>query len=272
MIRIGTIWDRTAEVIAGRGGIIAWLAGMFLFLPAVVQAVMRPVAGGAPSPGLALLAALLGLAVAALAIWGTLAITALASDPAVTRGEAIAIGQRRLPAAIGVLLCGMGIALVVSLVPIALIASSGFDFARAQRGLDQPHFDAARAAPAVLLLALLFIVALWASARLLPLFAVVVNERRGLRAFARAFALTRGFGLRLIGVLLLYGLLSVIVLTAATWVSGVVAGLVFGAGGALWTALVVALVGAGVTAGISVVQSVFGAQFYVATRDRTDAA
>ena len=41
MIRIGTVWERTTEVIAGRAALLAWLAGLFLFAPGVLQAIMR---------------------------------------------------------------------------------------------------------------------------------------------------------------------------------------------------------------------------------------
>ncbi|MGJ3627198.1 hypothetical protein AB5I41_10140 [Sphingomonas sp. MMS24-JH45] len=101
----------------------------------------------------------------------------------------------------------------------------------------------------------------------MPLFGVVVNERRGLGALGRSFALTRGAALRLIGVLILYGIVLVVVMSAATMVVGVVARLLLGADAAATVAFIVAIVSALVTALGSVVQSVFYAQYYVAARD-----
>src|SRR3546814_18266146 len=50
----------------------------------------------------------------------------------------------------------------------------------------------------------LVIVVLWGMARLLPLNSVVVAERRGVGAIRRAFGLTRGLALRIVGVVILF--------------------------------------------------------------------
>jgi len=269
MIRIGTVWDRTCAVIAGRIGLLAWLAGLFLFLPSLLQTILRFVAAsGGVQGGFRALVGLIGLAVVALAIWGVLAMTAMASDPAVDRHEAIAIGRRRLPAGIGVLLVAMLVTMIVIAVPMAWLLAGNVDMAKLQQGAP-PVIDPSRAGSAMIGFLLLALVALWISARLVPLFAVVANERRGLGAFARAFALTRGSTLKLLGVMILYAIVAIVLLTAVTWVLGSVGQIVFGRTGAF---ILVALATSALTACFSVVQAVFSAQFYVAAREQLDQA
>lgn len=272
MIRIGAVWDRTTEVIAGRASLLAWLAGLFLFAPSMLQAIMRAAAGESPMGSLKLLAFVVGLVVAVLAIWGTLAMTAMTSDPAVDRHDAIAIGRRRLPAGIAVLLVAVAATFVVVVVPLIYLIAGSVDVARLEQGVSASSLNASASAAVPSLLLVLSLAALWLSARLLPLFAVVTNERRGLGAFARSFALTRGSTLKLIGLMLLYAIVAIIVLTAITWVLGSVAQIVFGDGGRMWTMLLLALATGIATAGFSVLQTTFSTQFYLAARERLDNA
>ena len=269
MIRIGTIWDRTTEVIGGRLDILAAIATLLLFGPNVVQAVLVALAG--PSGALATVAALLGLVVLVLTIWGTLALTAVASDPAVDRARGIAIGRDRLGAGLAVLLVVVVVTIVASLPGVILLVASGFDMERARQGLDQTDMDFSRAGMAILWFFLLTLVGLWFSARMVPLFAVVVNERRGLGAFARAFALTRGSTIRLIGVMILYAIVILVVLAATTTVFGLIFRLILGPESPGGVRLVTSIVSAVVTAAFAILQNAFSAQFYLAARDRDGA-
>ncbi len=107
-------------------------------------------------------------------------------------------------------------------------------------------------------------VALWLTARLVPLFPVIVNERLGVAALRRAFALSRGTAGRMIGVIILFGIVLLVVVMAVTLVVGSIAALLLGreAEGAI--AFVVALASGAVTAAATVVQTVFYARFYAA--------
>lgn len=272
MIRIGAVWDRTTEVIAGRASLLAWLAGLFLFAPALLQAIMRAAAAGSPAASLKLLAFLVGLLVAVLAIWGTLAMTAMTSDPAVDRHEAIAIGRRRLPAGIAVLLVAAVVAFVVAVIPVIYFVAGSVDMARLEQGVSASSLNESASAGIAPFLLVVSLIALWLSARLLPLFAVVTNEQRGLGAFARAFALTRGSTIKLIGLMLLYAIVAIVLLTAVTWVVGSLAQIVFGDDGRVWTMLLLAVATGIITAGFSVLQTTFSAQFYLAARERLDNA
>ena len=266
-VRIGTVWERTTEVIAGRIGILATVAFLFLFLPGVVQggaALAAPAAGGLQSA--------VQLAASLLAIVGVLALTAVASDPATTQGDAIGIGARRLAPAMGLLLVVIVAIVLLSIPGAFLMASSGFDFRRAQAGLAQGAIDAGRFGGAAIYFLVLSAALLWLSARLVPLFAIIVNERRGIGAFARSMALTHGATLRLIGVLILYAIVFLVVFAAATSVIGLAFRLLLGAEGTATAGFLAALAGSVVSAGFSVVQSVFSAQYYLAARDTADGA
>lgn len=270
MISVGTVWDRTVEVVAGRFAILAAIALLLLVAPPVAQAAVDAVAG--TSPVARIVGTIVSLLVLLAAIVAALAITAVATDPAVDRRSALAIGGGRIGAMLGSMIV-LGLVLLVSMLPgVFLLATSGFDVERARAGLSQDALDVGRAGLALLYFGGIAIVWFWLGARLVPLVAVVVNERRGLGALRRAFDLSRGSALKLIGVLILYVIVLVVVLLAATSVVGLIVRLVAGGEGAAAVAFATTLAAAAVTAVFSVLQSVFSGQFYIAARDRRDAA
>ena len=118
----------------------------------------------------------------------------------------------------------------------------------------------------------LCVACVWLGAKLVPLLGVVVNERRGLGALRRSFALTRGSTLKLIGVLILYSIVLLVVLLAATSIVGLAVRLFVGADGAAWVAFAIAAVTAIITAIFSIIQAVFSGQFYLAAREARDHA
>ncbi|MBW6528826.1 hypothetical protein KZ813_18460 [Sphingomonas sp. RHCKR7] len=266
MIRMATVWERTVDVLRGRAAILAGIAFVTLFLPSVLGAAVTIAVGDAAAAPAA--RSLVGLVSAALMLFGMLAITAVASDPRVDRAAAYRRAAERLPAAIGVALV-LVIALSLTFLPgtLALIAAGATVTAA---GVVMQG-----AAPGPLALAggLLLVAAallLWLGARLAPLFAVVVNERLGLGAIRRAFALTRGAAARLIGVLILYAILVMVLSVAVRSVIGVVLRLLLDSDGAVFLGTSVAL--AVVSAGATVVQNAFYAQYYAAAREREEAA
>lgn len=268
MISIGTIWERTTDVLAGRAGILATIAFALLFLPGVIQPALA--AGFGTAAGPSLLGSLLTIVVSVLTVWGTLSLTAVASDPGVTRDRALSIGAARLGSAFGVLLIVVVVAIVAAIPGILLLASANFDWARAQQGLDQSQFDVAKAGWALLYFLGYLLFWLWVSARLVPLLAIVVNERLGLGAIRRTFALTRGSTLKLIGVFLLYAIVLFVSVLAASSIFGLILRLILGSEAQATVTFLTGIPVAAVTALFSVVQSVFSAQFYLAARDRHD--
>ena len=116
----------------------------------------------------------------------------------------------------------------------------------------------------------LFVV--WLFARLLPLVPTVLNERLGLGAIARAFGVTRGLGLKLVGALVLYGIVLYVASSAAKWVTFIPLRLVLGGDGIGTASFIGAVVGALVSTAFSVLAYAFIAQLYrrVAAGDRAE--
>lgn len=264
-VRIGTVWDRTVDVLQGRAGMLAALAFGFMIAPTLIGNALTAFAPAGTA--VQALAGLVNIAASLLLLAGLLAVTAVASDPAVDRRAAAAAGFRRLGPALGVLVVVI-LAAALVILPIAWLAvSSGATYNAVSGKVDVSRASGSGVALAGFLSIAAAIAGLWVSAKLVPLFGVVVNERRGMGALARSFALTRGATLRLIGVLILYFIVLAVVMRAATSVVGVVARLLLGAEAGATVAFIVAIVSALLTALGSVVQSVFYAQFYVAARD-----
>ncbi|UVO51853.1 hypothetical protein M0208_15535 [Sphingomonas sp. SUN019] len=266
MPRISTIWDRTTEVLAGRAGILTVIAALLLFAPAVAQAVLAAALGEQ-----SVVVSLWNLVALVLTIWASLSLTAVASDPAVTREGALATGVARLGPGLGVLIVAIVVAIIALLPGIVLLIVGGLKF------LPNGKIDPASATGGAALIGMLYFLvlslgALWVSARLVPLFAIVVNERRGLGAFRRSFALTRGSTMKLIGVMILYAIVLFVVFAATTTVVGLILRLALGSEATAAVSIGVAIVAGIVTAGAAVMQNVFSAQFYVATAGDRDMA
>jgi hypothetical protein len=266
MQRISTIWDRTTEVLASRAGILTVIAGLLLFAPAVAQGVLAATVGAEST-----VVSLWNLVALVLTIWASLSLTAVASDPAVTREGALATGVARLGPGLGVLVVAILVAIIAFVPGIVLLVLGGLKF------LPNGKIDPASATGGAALVGMLYffilsLVAIWVSARLVPLFAIVVNERRGLGAFRRSFELTRGSTLKLIGVMILYAIVLFVVFAAATTVVGLILRLALGSEAAASISIGVAIVAGIITAGAAVVQNVFSAQFYVATAAEPDMA
>ena len=276
MVRMGTVWDRAMEVINGRTGMLASIAVLTLWLPTMVrQAIGLAVGGDAgaatrPSGGVLGLMFALSLVTAALTILGQLALIAAASDPATDRGAAFRIAAARLPVAIGLALL-LGLALFLALVPPALPIAAAVPnpaamtpqaFAAVIAGMSA----GARAFVSLYLLAFAAVM-IWLVARLALLNPVIVNERAGIASFARSLALTRGLTWKIIGVSLLFGIVSLVVIAAVQSVIGILFRLLLGADN---LGLVALLTGAAVTlatSAITIVWTSFVAQLYVATRE-----
>ena len=262
MVRMGDVWDRSVMVMRGRPAMLAAIAGLTLILPGVVSDVWQafvPVSVGASLGTLAI-----GIAVLVLTIVGQLALVAAASAPGVTRSEALAIGWGRFGRALLVVLAMVFGAIVLFSPLFALLIAAGVDFAAAQRGAMQANMDAglALAATAYCLIATVILLVLFA--RLMLIWPVVVTERLGVAALARSWSLSRGLTLRLIGVLILFGIVISALLFAVTSVTGIVLALLLGEAGRVVTLLMVALAVTLVVATAGVVQAVFTAQLYVA--------
>lgn len=266
-VRIGTVWDSTQQVLAGRAGMMAPFALIGFVLPGVLQILLLPSTPGhspmgAAGLGLTILSALLG-------IWAQLAIMALATHPATTSADASRAGVRRIWPVLGVaLVIGFAFALVV-LVMIVVLGLSHFDFAAAIAANGDPSKLPPMSGGAALFLVLygltVMVASLWLAARLMLTYAVVLNERRGLGAIRRSIALTRGLTWRLVGVFLLFGIVMLVAMLAVQGVTGAALRLMLGADQALTAVRLAALLGSVVSAGFMTLAYVFVARLYVAT-------
>lgn len=262
-----TVWDRAAAFLGDNAAAIAPLALGALFVPMALSGSLRALLGtlgGAGDVVLGVALVLLSLAT----VWGNLAVTALALAPARSREPAVAAANARLLPVVGVyaaLLAG----LLVLMLPFGVaLGMSGVDMAALSVGQTSAVTPNIGAATFVLLYLPVFaVLLLWLSGRLALIVPVVVTERRGLGALARSFALTRPVQWRIVGVLILYLVVSFVATAAARTVFGSVFGLLLGGDGPVTTASVLtATIMAGVSTALSLLSIAFGAELYLALR------
>jgi hypothetical protein len=116
-------------------------------------------------------------------------------------------------------------------------------------------------------------VLIWLIARLSTVSSVVVAERRGLGAFGRSWALTRGYALRIVGAGLLLVIVGNVAVLAAQTVFGSIFRIVLGNEGVMNAATVLtALFVAIVSAAFTTVLTTFFAKLYVALAARAKVA
>jgi hypothetical protein len=163
-------------------------------------------------------------------------------------------------------------------VPIGVaLGVSGVDMTALAAG-QQPASPAAPGAAAALGfvgLYTLFLIPflLWVYARFVVLITpIMVMERRGIGVYGRSFVLTRGIAWKVIGVLLLYGIVSWVASAAAKTVFGTVFRLLIGGEGPVTLASILTqIVVAAISTIFSVLSVAFIAKLYLATRDAREA-
>lgn len=262
MVSMGTVWDRTTEVLRGRTGMLASLAALAIFLPSVLRDGV--VAFSPTSTGLI---GMLGLVALLGAIWGQLALLAVSTDPRTTREDASRQATARLLPALGVvLLLGFAFVLVTLPMVIALIRA-GVDFSTGT--VDPSTIPSGVGGFVSIYFLAVLIFAFFIGARLILLNPVILNERRGLGSIARSFRLTRGLTWRIIGLMLLFLVLVVVTAGAAQAITALLLRLVLGAEALPTITFVAGIVGAVITTAFTVVAAAFTAQLYVAARSGT---
>ncbi len=268
MATMSTVWDRTTEFVGENIAALTPIVLLGMFAPVALIGNLMPLMGPSGVVGNAVVGGLIVL-LSLLSNWGAIAVTALALDPAAGRGVAIRNANRRFLAVIGINLIVLVILFLLFAPAFIGLSLSGIPMNQA--GAAQPSLDQING-PAVLFSSLytlvLLPVLLWLIARLSVINAAVVAERRGFGVFARAFALTRGLALRIMGVILLYLIVSQVAGLATRMVAGTVFGLLSSSDGpvslaAIMTSVVVAVV----STIFSVLAVAFLAKLYLATRD-----
>jgi hypothetical protein len=176
-----------------------------------------------PEPGLWLLLFPLSMLAGMVA---NLAIGWLALRPGTTVGEALSRGAARLPALLGafvlLIVAGVVAMFVVSMVVVAVTPGA---MSAAEAGAPTPELGMAMLLVGLLLLPLL----LYFGARLAVLTPAAAVEPAGpIQLIRRSWQLSRGHAGKLVGFLLLFGLLVAVASTALQAVAGILFAMLFG--------------------------------------------
>lgn len=272
MTSMGTVWDRTAEFLSDNLGSVLPIALGAIFVPAAISGSLTELQQGA-APGLAMVLGLASLLLAIVTFWGQLGITALALDPAVGRGAA-GVATRRLPAALLVTVV-LFLALLLLALPIGVIlALSGTDLSGLAAGA-KPEIPPAAGLWVSLYVLVLLPVLLWLSARVVVLLVpVILGEKAMFEAVPRSWALTRGAAFKIVGVLILYGVVATVAYLAATTAFGTIIKLIAGRGedGLSLATVLTVIVGGAVSTAFTVLYAAFTAKLYLALRTAKEAA
>jgi len=151
-------------------------------------------------------------------------------------------------------------------IPLGFVAMAmGTDMAAMSQGSAGMARATAAAGRTILLLSLATTVfLLWLGARLLPVQAVILHERLGLRAIARAFSATRGLALRLVVAELVFVVVIAIAALAAQAVIGTAMFFALGPDRVDLSLFLAAVAGALVTGMLTALAWVFVARLYAA--------
>jgi hypothetical protein len=270
MVRIGDVWDRTTEFLSDQLRAILPIAVLAVLVPTSITNSLSDLQQSGPAGTRALLG-VLSLVFGLLSLWAQLAIASLAIDGVGARRAT----ERFLPAVGVFLLLGLAFALVAAVLIVPTMLIGGFDFSQLRLGQTsmQPlSLPAGYRLGLVLAALLLFVLFIALAARLAPLTAVILNERRGVGAIGRAFGLTRGLTWKLIGVIILFAIVSTVSQWAAQAVFGSVLALIAGGEGPVTLAKVLtgAIIAAVQTA-FTVIAAAFTAKLYLASVARDGA-
>jgi hypothetical protein len=260
MVKMGTVWDRTAEFLGDNVGLLLPVALLAFFAPASIGTNLEAVMAGASS-SVALALAAVQILLALVSLWGSLVVIAFATGAPRAEAAGHLARRRLLPAALVTLVLGVAMAALLVPVPIVL-AMAGYDLTRGGPVAIEPGVRMLIALYALVLLA----VVLWAGARLAVVSAVVLREATLLGAISRTWRLTRGHALRILGVLILFVVVAAVSRLAAATVFGSVFALVAGSDGDGFSlaGVLTSIVTAAVQAAFMVLMAAFQGKLYLA--------
>lgn len=247
-LSISRAWDGAKATIASDGRLIAIVAAALIALPGLITGVASPGAGASDR---SLMSGIIILVASLIAVVGQLAIIRLALGSAVSVGEAIGHGLRRLPIYIvaGLLIA---IGLLVAIIPVALVLyASGVPLEAGNAGVIRSPVGM------VAVLAFLALV-IFVGVRMLMTSPVASEEGVGpVAILRRSWQLTAGHWWRLFGFLMLFLIGIGVAMAAISWIVSSLALALFGpiepmSASALLVALVDSIVNAAVTALLAV--------------------
>ena len=264
MAKIGTIWDRAVDFVRDHLGELMPVLLVTQFAAPALSGSLAGVRAGATG-GTAAAFGLMSLVTTLVSLWGALYLIAFSAQPngQEQRTVAMSLARSRFLPLIGVSIVLVAILAVLALPGVILAVASGFDFRGVIAGVAPQPEEFAKLGLAVLYFFALALFVLWASARLLPINAVVAMERRGIGAIGQAFRLTRGMTWKLIGLLLLYAIVAGVAVSAAQFVVGGVLGLLSDPNSSFSLAIIGGAVAvAAVSAALSLYQTAFIGKLY----------
>jgi hypothetical protein len=263
MVQMSTVWDRTTAFASAAIASIMPIALVLLFVPVSIQLAVAP---------LLLKQTLAVRLVVMILFWavellGTLSVMVLALGATLHPGEAVRAALARLGPAFAIFILFF-VGIIILCIPFGVVvAASGMDIAQLQAGnpVGAGSLSTGGAWFLALYLLALLVFGFWITARLLVVEPVILAERRGLGAISRAFAMTRGLALRLVGVLILYAIVATIAVLAAKMVFGSIFALIAPNDGDIGLATVLtSIVVAAVSTAFKVVAAIFVAKLYQA--------
>jgi hypothetical protein len=264
MVNMGNVWDRTTEFL--NDNMRAWLpiALLAMLIPHAINALVGR-AGEAVDP---LVAALIGLVCVLVALWGQIAVVALALDPAGGRPRAVVAATRNYLRALVAMVFVFVVLAVLALPIVGVLTASGVDLSALHNGaMARADLSGGAAAFVSIYALVLFVLAVVATIRLVLLYPVIVTEGGVIRAIQRSAALTGGIFWKTLGVWLLFVVVYLVASMAVTSAIGVVVGLFspltspFSAG-----SIIVAILSGIVTTIFMLVVAAFSAKLYQAAR------
>ncbi len=264
MVSVGTVWDRAVDFVRDHLGAVMPVLIVTQFAAPAISGSLTGVRADATG-GLAAGLGLLSLATTVISLWGALYLVGFAAQPSgrEDRRAAMAIATSRFLPLIGISIVVLVALGILALPGILLAVASGFDFMAIANGTTMQPSEFGKLGSALLYFLVFALFILWLSARLLPINAVIAMERRGMGAFGRAFALTRGMTWKLIGLILLYAIVAGIAISAAQFVFGAVVALIASDTGGLSLAAVAGAVAvAAVSSVLALYQSAFIGKLY----------
>lgn len=264
MVKMSIVWDRSAEFIGDNFRAILPVVFVSMFVPSVILGALAPI-GTDEEGGVSASFGLLQFGFMLLSMWGSLYLSVLALNLGGERGAG-SVALNRLPAILVVsIVITIAIALITAAFFAALMLISGADFSPVLAGNDMAL--SAGQNGVVALGGLVFLLGLlWLIVRLTVIAPVILQEQLWLGALRRSFSLTRGYALRIFGVLLLYGVVAIVAMLAASVVFGSIFTLLFGAGsgGVSLSGFLTSIVSAAVQTIFTVIAGVFTAKLYLA--------
>lgn len=269
------VWDRATEFLSDNLGTVTPIALLLILVPISIQGNLAPLIKGS-SATTVLVIRLVTLVLAMVSLVGQLAVMALALDPDRTTSEASTVARARLPRLLLVVIALIGALCVAALPVVVMIAAAGNDpmllLQSDGGGLRAMTLPPGMGLGLVAYGLVASIVLLWLSARLVLIYPVVVAENLGFGAIARSFRLTQGLTWPIIGMLLLYAVVSTVTTLAAQTVFGSIFAIVAGSGGPDLGVVLTAVIVAAVAAAFAVLSAAFTAKLYIAARRAAEPA